>query len=249
MFKFQTQAQQHADIFSAMEAETITNAASPKSQTSRKRHLLTRTAMKYICLVMCMVFPFISAYGRDDDDHVYGTTQMSIGYIPSQELSVNKNSNAITFDFTSWILGVLSGYEDDFHTMFGVGGGFGIRSYRKIPNDALISTDDPYQESATRFDVHLGPGIGLGYNTVRCFVSPQFGLWYAGMSNGGPKVNGTTAISCDVTIAALSLGITYRMSSPRLVSTNWSISNPANAYILIKPALEFRIGVFLWSFN
>ncbi|MDR0725289.1 MAG: hypothetical protein LBF59_04685, partial [Prevotellaceae bacterium] len=121
----------------------------------------------------------------------------------------------------------------------------GIRNYRKIPNENILNTDDPYKESVTRFDIHMGPGIGFGYKDVKCFVSPQFGLWYAGISNKGLKVNSTAAISGDIIIHMVSLGVTYRMSSPRLVSTNRRFSNnPENAYILIKPALEFRVGVF-----
>ncbi|MDR3350891.1 MAG: hypothetical protein LBN98_04520 [Prevotellaceae bacterium] len=202
--------------------------------------------MKYICLTLCIIFVWMPVYGQYEDDGDRGALQISFGYIPSQKLSVSDKSNAITFDITGWpIFGSTGGDEDAFHCLFGLGAGLGIRSYRKIPTDALLNTDDPYQTSATRFDVHLGPGIGFGYgNAIHCFFSPQFGLWYAGMSNGGPKVNGTIAISGDLMIYMLSFGVTYRMSSPRLVSTNWNIDNPENAYILIKPALEFRMGVF-----
>jgi hypothetical protein len=182
------------------------------------------------------------AYGQDDD--LPGALQISFGYIPEQQLSVNDNSNAITFDITGWPLFGASDDREYAHWLFGLGVGLGIRNYRKIPNEALLNTDDPYKTSATRFDIHLGPGGGFGYEAVRCFFSPQFGLWYAGMSNDGPKVNGTIAISGDLIIYMVSLGVTYRVSSTRLVSTNWSFDNPANAYILINPAWEFRLGVF-----
>ncbi|MDR1055883.1 MAG: hypothetical protein LBL90_08715 [Prevotellaceae bacterium] len=173
--------------------------------------------------------------------------QISGGYIPSQELSINKittinNSNAITFDASGWIF-------SDLENFFALGGGagLGIRSYRKIPNEMLLNTNDPYKESATRFDIHAGPAIGFGSSDYAFFVlSPQFGLWYAGMSSDGPKVNFTTAFTLDLIIAKIvSLGITYRITSPRLVSTDWNFYNVQNSYMLIKPAFEFRLGLFL----
>lgn len=60
----------------------------------------------------------------------------------------------------------------------------GVRSYNKISNDAILNSDDPYKQSMTRFDIHVGPVFAMGV----LVLSPQFGLWYAGMSDNGPKV-------------------------------------------------------------
>ncbi|MDR1113327.1 MAG: hypothetical protein LBL18_06185 [Bacteroidales bacterium] len=201
--------------------------------------------MKKIILVMLYVFASYAMYSQNG-------FQISGGYIPSQELLINddsrqdvsagKNSNAITFDISGWI---FSDLENPF--TLGVGYGLGIRSYRKIPKEALLNTDDPYAESATRFDIHAGPAVGFGAADYAYLVlSPQFGLWYAGMSNAGPKVNFIAALTADLIIGrVVSLGITYRATSPRLVSTDWNIYNIRNSYILIKPALEFRLSLFI----
>jgi hypothetical protein len=228
-------------IFKIMASVLMIAAFAAAAVSCRRK---TTTAMKYICLIVCIVFSYIRTYGQDDN---HGALQVSFGYIPEQKLSVNDKSDAFTFDITGWPLLGVSGDEESAHCLFGLGGGLGIRTYRKIPNETLLNTDDPYKTSATRFGVHIGPGVGFGYNAVRCFISPQFGLWYAGMSNEGPKVNGTIAISGDLIIYMVSIGATYRISSSRLVSTNWSFDNPENAYILIKPAWEFRIGAFFSS--
>ena len=167
--------------------------------------------------------------------------QITGGYIPNQKLSVNPKSSAITFDMTGWLFTDLENYAS-----FGFGGGFGIRSYRNIAPEELLNSDDPYKKNAARFDVHVGPGLGFGYAYGLYFVlSPQFGLWYAGMSNAGPKLNFTTALNADMVLGGVvTLGVTYRPTSSRLVSTNWSFGS-SNSYIQIEPALEFRIGLFL----
>ena len=245
MFLNFTKSVADASICSAMEAETILkNGVSPKNLNIKSR----RNHSKIVFLIFFLTISLTMAYARDDDDDdEFFALQISVGYIPNQELSVTPNSNAITFDIAEWYLGCI-GEKNSFHGLLGFGGGLGIRGYRKIPNEALLNTaGDKFQTSATRFDIHLGPGVGFGYNIVQCFVTPQVGLWYAGMTNEGPKVNGTFALSGDLIISILSLGVTYRMSSPRLVSTDWSFSGPGNSYILIKPALEFRIGVFFGS--
>ena len=170
-----------------------------------------------------------------------GGVQISAGYVPKQETSVNSKGSAITFDALGWK------FIDENTFFWGLGGGIGIRSYRELPKESIINSDDPYKNYATRFDLHVGPAIGLGgEKIIACVVSPQFGFWYAGMSNDGPKVNFTTSANLDLVFGNIvSIGLTDRITSTRLVSTNWNIYNPENSYILIKPALEYRISFFL----
>jgi hypothetical protein len=201
--------------------------------------------MKRMIFFIVCVFASYTMYAQNG-------FQISGGYIPSQKLLINddsrqdvstgKSSNAITFDISGWM---FSDLESPF--TLGGGGGLGIRSYREIPKEALLNTDDPYAESATRFDIHIGPAVGFGaVDNAYLVLSPQFGLWYAGMSNEGPKMNFTTAFTLDLIVKrVVSLGITYRATSPRLVSTDWDVDNIRNSYILIKPALELRLSLFI----
>jgi len=168
--------------------------------------------------------------------------QISFGYIPTQKSSVNDKGDALTADLTWWQFN-----EDRFFT-WGYGGGAGIRSYRKLPNN-ILNSDDPFKTSLTRFDVHVGPAIALGPPLVRLVVSPQAGLWYAGTTASLsspfiPHVNFTVAATADLVIARyVSLGVTYRATSLELVTGNGDYDDPTSSYISIKPAWEFHIGL------
>ncbi|VBB45719.1 hypothetical protein TRIP_D310114 [uncultured Paludibacter sp.] len=196
----------------------------------------TINTMKKLFLLLIMSLFFYLGYSQDDS---YTGLQLTVGYTPKQVTSLNDKGNAVSFD----IMGIE--WFNDFNdpVAYGLGYGLGIRSYNKIDNNAILNSEDPYKQSVTRFDVHIGPAMAVGVTGVALLLSPQFGLWYAGMSNDGPKINFTTTLSADLVFGIISVGISYSALSRRLVSTNWSIYNPENSYILIKPALEFRAGI------
>lgn len=195
--------------------------------------------MKKIILLLALGLFTYTVYAENDGDDIPVTYQITVGYTPRQATSLNDEGNAVSVDFMSML---LSDAEES-PIIIGAGIGLGIRSYNKINNDAILGLD-PYKQSLTRFDLHTGPIIGVVGHGVALFLSPQFGLWYAGMSSEGPKVNFTTTLNADLVLGLVSIGASYSALSRRLVTTDWNIYSPDNSYILVKPALEFRLGIF-----
>ena len=212
------------------------NGVNPKNHRSRGN--FKNDITKRMCFLALFVFVGYFAFAQ------FQGGQLSFGTIPKQEYSIvdvmDISGKAITFNATYWYYG---------ETRFapGIGAGLGIRNYKGIPSEYIINSDDPYKKNMTRFDIHVSPALTIGdyRQFVKLFVYPQLGLWYAGMSNQGPKVNGTVALCADLIAAgSLAFGITYRVTSSRLVSTDWNVDTMANSYILIKPAVEFRLSLF-----
>jgi len=183
----------------------------------------------------------------------YGGAQLSVGRINLQEMSINNEETRIgtvnTFDISVY---GLTDVEDPRYIFGGFGGGVGIRTYKNIPSEMILHSKDPYKTSLTRFDLHVGPLLGVGvYPYVNLVVSPQFGLWYGGWLSGGPKFNGNIALNADLILyRILSVGVTYRATSTTTVSWDGDMG-PASktTYIFFKPALEFRIGIGLWGID
>jgi hypothetical protein len=164
--------------------------------------------------------------------------QFSLGYIPEQELSVQKESEAYTFNTAFWLRT---------HPLFGIGFGVGVRNYRGIPESAVFEPTDLGTTSLTRFDVYLSPAFIVPLFTReswkgRIVLYPQLGLWYKGRYHDesiNKFLSPTIAFNADLIIRRLSFGVTYRASQTQLVSNKWRVD-----HVLVKPALEFRIGLF-----
>mgnify|MGYP000902520776 CR=1 FL=1 len=193
--------------------------------------------MKKIAFFILITLSGISSYSQ-------GYVQLVFGYTPLQATSVNTKGTANAYEIN--MIGISDG-------SFVVGGGklgVGVYTFRGIPNEEIYNTKDPFKKSMSRIDIHAAPMLGVGTHIVKLVCSPQFGLFYCGMTSNGPKLNTTLKLDADLIIAnAVSLGISYSPFNLKLVSTNWNSTYLDESYILIKPSLQFKISLLISGNN
>jgi hypothetical protein len=193
--------------------------------------------MKRIVILIACVLASYAVQAQIETHYYTGGYQFSVGRVFSQALEIDKNrdgnTTVTTFDFNRWT------FPGDH--LVGYAYGLGVRSY-KIPSEFLLTDNTDETKHIVRLEPHLGLALKVGVPDALLVLSPQVGFSFDN------KVKFTTALNADLVIAEhLSLGVTYRASTSRLVSSHWNTNRMSRSYVLIEPALEFRVGICIFG--